>query len=205
MEQPIGERLRAFRVMTGTPWSEIVKATGILECTLSNWERGTKPLKAGYEKLSAFLEEQEWNARRRLRLDHPGSYYLYAWPVWETGTVIMVKNEPQLVVEAATSALWQPTDGGIYMKDDSMGPEIKKGAFLVIRRLKRKDILWDNRFYFIIDNNYNTYLGRLYSCPSSNDRKIELSFDNKDYPSIYIKMNKIKYVFLVTDCIQKIN
>jgi transcriptional regulator with XRE-family HTH domain len=204
MEHPIGERLRAFRVMTCTPWSEIVKATGILERTLSKWERGTKPKKAGYEKLSAFLEEQEWNARRRLRLDHPGSSYLYAWPVWETGTIIMVKNEPQLVVEAATSALWQPADGGIYMKDDSLEPGIKKGAFLVIRRLKRKDILWGKRLYFIIDNNYNTYLG-FYSCPSSNDSAIELSFDNKDYPSIYIEMNKIKYVFLVTNCIQKIN
>jgi hypothetical protein len=220
MDALIGKRLKEFRTRTGRKMSAISIATGIKTDTLYKWEKGTRPSNvAEYHALLQYLDRMEsvqenWflnepgsqaiaynipkPAFMRLSLRHPGKPVPVNNGNVSPGTVTLINDEPQLIVDFLEAPFLGLVEGVIDVVGDSMSPTFKSGSKVAIVRLQDPTILNWGEYYYIIDKNLQGLVRRV--GPDKTDNSIVLMPDNPDtekYPPIIRRWEQIVAIFKV--------
>lgn len=208
----IGVRLKEFRERTRTKMPAVAAITGIAKETLYKWEKGTKPsdineyftLKSYLDRMENILEEEiiafENQKPATVRLP----FNKNRLPVPQTdgkaaaGTVKLVDNEPELIVDRINAPFLGDVEGVIEVIGDSMEPTFKSGCRVAITRLKDYRILDWGLYYYIIDTNWKGLVRRVYQGDIPNT--IRLVSDNphqERYPPIQRSWNQIEGIFKI--------
>jgi len=217
-DQHIGTRLSQFRERSGMKMPAIAALTGIPKETLYKWEKGTKPsdindyfrLKAYLDKMENKLDDEQWALESQkpitirlplLNVDHP--------PVYDTdgriaaGTVLIMNDEPQLIVERINAPFLGTVEGVIEITGSDMEPTIKNGCRIAIHRLKDYRMLNWGRCYYIINKNLKGIVRRVYPCEGG----IQLVSDHPNkavYPPIERAWDQIVTVLEIVGTADKL-
>jgi transcriptional regulator with XRE-family HTH domain len=219
MEMLIGERLKLFRNKYGIPMPEVSKATGISKENLYKWERGVKPSNMVlYNKLKEYLDKMELAANddmlyetamefktqlmrtvnMRVPLTGQGKPVPYTSSVVTPGSIAVINQVPELIVERIDVPSLGDIEGLVVINSDSMEPTFKKGSRAAIRRLRFMRILNWGDFYYVIDENWEGGIKRIY--PGDTPDSIKLIVDHPDqikYPPIQRPWEQIVSIFKV--------
>ena len=206
----IGTRLREFRIRSDISMPAIASATGISKETLYKWEKGTRPsniddyykLKIYLDKAESKLEEEafELEAQKQSTLKLPLSNTRPAVPQTDgkatSGTVILTNDGPELIVERINAPFLGHVDGVIEVTGESMAPTFSNGCRVGILRLNDIRILNWGLCYFIIDNNWQGIVRRLYQGETTDSLLLVSDHPNqKLFPPIIRQWEQIKAVF----------
>jgi hypothetical protein len=195
---------------------EISRATGIAKDNLYKWERGAKPSDVLlYNKLNDYLDKVELAAgdgsvseavmeyknqfRRvatmRVPLEGDGKPAPYLTGNIAAGTVVLVNEKPELIVDRIDAQCLGEVDGLVEITNESMEPTFSKGSRIAITRLKNQRLLDWGECYYLIDKNWQSSIKRIY--PGESSEKIQLVSDNPDrtkYPPYEREWSQIETI-----------
>ncbi|HRI21159.1 MAG TPA: S24 family peptidase [Panacibacter sp.] len=128
-------------------------------------------------------------------------------PVYNTkasaGQVILVNDEPELIVEYISAPFLNDVHGVIEIAGHSMYPKYPNGSRLAVKKLEHKKVIRPGEDYYVIDINYEGYVKRLYK---SHDPELVLlrsyNEDHLQYPDFEMPWDMILAVFKVKAGIQ---
>ena len=120
------------------------------------------------------------------------------------GTVIVINNEPELIVDRIHAPCLGYVEGMIEITGNSMEPTYTNGCRIAIARLNDYRLLNWGQFYYILDKNWQGIVRRVYE--SENKDSIKLVSDYADQiisPPFYRYWNEIAAIFKIIACINK--
>jgi len=212
-KEHIGIRLKKFRENSKIKMPAIATITGIAMGTLYKWERGTKPsdineyfrLKSYLDRMENKLEEELWNfecqnpTTLRLPFNRNRPPVLQTEGKAAAGTIIFINNEPELIVDRINAPFLGEGEGVVEVIGESMAPTFINGCRIVIVRLNDYRILEWGKYYYIIDNNWQGVVRRIYQGDLPNTVRMvsDSSFQEK-YPPIQLQWEQIKAILRVT-------
>lgn len=215
----IGKRLKEFRLKSKTKMPAIADSTAIAKETLYKWEKGTKPsniedyykLKVYLDRMENKLEEEafEFENQKPATLRLPLNNARPAIPQTDakaaSGTVLFTNNEPELIVDRINAPFMGHVDGVIEVTGESMAPTFSNGCRVGILRLNDIRILNWGLCYFIIDNNWQGIVRRLYQGETTDSLLLVSDHPNqKRFPPIIRQWEQVKAVFnIVVSIIQQ--
>lgn len=198
--ETIPMRLKTYRRITCTNWLDIAQKTGLSIDTLKRCEKDVFTDTTAHKLLSFLEKVEEETTMRRLpinSLQRPG-ILRYASPAARPGTIIMVDNEPQLVVHCRKDEhLGIFIQTGIFIPDESLEPRGKMGQFVGVHPLINIQSMsfYSGYYYLIVDRSLKTYLGEINECLCC--KRVEVRYSNKKYPSVFLKRSTIIGAFQV--------
>jgi phage repressor protein C with HTH and peptisase S24 domain len=116
------------------------------------------------------------------------------------GTIILLDNEPAIVVHRIDMPILGPQDGAIEVSGESMAPTFPHGCKIGILRMTNPKILNNGTCYFIIDKNFQMSVRRVYLYERN---YLRLVCDNTNFPPVDRNWEQITAIFRITSTIIK--
>jgi len=215
---PIGKRLQEAIERYNIKVPDIAAATGLSRHSLYKWQKGTTPsnindfltLKSFLDRLEnkndedVFLFESQKPATLRLPLNTDREPIPQVSGKAAAGTIVITDDEPELIVDRISAPCLGNMEGIVEVAGESMNPTYQNGCRIVIMRLKEPRRLNWGECYFIIDNNWQGTVRRIY--PSDINDSIKLVSDNPNqekYPAYQLQWSEIRGIFKVVAAILK--
>jgi hypothetical protein len=196
----------------------IAAATGIAKETLYKWEKGTKPsnihdyftLKNYLDKMDGKLDAEAFDSENKKPATLRLPFNPDKLPTPQTdgkaaaGTVIITERGPELIVDRINAPCLGAVEGMIEVIGDSMAPTFINGCRIVIARLKNDRLLnWGN-YYYIINQNWQGTVRRIYQ--GQTEKHIRLVSDHPDqvkFPPFQQTWDEIAAIFKIMASINK--
>jgi hypothetical protein len=142
-------------------------------------------------------------------VSHPAGFYRWGYFLWASKKNIKpfnqelnMKNKPEKDKLLRLSELLYdrigPIDELVEMVGDSMMPTFKPGSLVALKALPNPELLYWSEYYYIIDDNDQSLVRRVYASEIQNC--IKLVSDHPDqgtYPPIFISWNQVKAIYKV--------
>jgi len=220
IKETLQEKIKKVMQKTGMTVVDLAYATGLPRENMYKWFRGTRPSDSMvYKKLENYLDSVleriadepaaegnpgrfddlfEKTATLKVPLKAVGKAVPQTNAKAAAGTITVVNNEPQLIVDRIDAPFLGEVEGVIEIIGDSMAPTFKNGCRVAIARLKNPMLLDWGEYYFVIDKNWQGAVRRIY--PGELENSIQLLADNENqekFPPITKKWEQIEAIFKI--------
>ncbi len=207
-----GSKLKTLRKRAGLTQTQLADEIGSTMPSVSNWEVGKNdpPYEFIFKLCDFFKVEEDYFLIQQGPLsESEPSYTIYT----EDGKAIQLKfvdpdehktagdlsgnadGSWELAIDQVRSSFIGPVNGTIMVRNRAMEPEFNSSNAIAVKLLKHKNAITPGEVYYVIDNNQEGHLRRLYP---HGDAGVRLVSNNPDtYPEYILAYSHIFVIFKV--------
>ena len=199
MSENLSVKLKTKRKELKLSQEEMARIIGVDQKTISHWENGINEPQLNKLRIfcdnfqvpiSYFTGEQACQNSNTVKIDFYSDVYASCGP----GGLIASENKETLDIPLSLLPMKLKKDKSysiIKTRGNSMNPEIQDGDMVLIEHYSGEQII-DNAIYLFMYEN-EVFIKRL----SKNINEIIITSDNKDYPQIILKNEKINNLNII--------
>jgi phage repressor protein C with HTH and peptisase S24 domain len=100
-----------------------------------------------------------------------------------------------MAIDQVRSTFIGPANGSIMVRNNAMAPEFSRSNAIAVKLLRNKNTLIPGEVYYVVDNNQEGHLRRLYPDGQAGLRLVSNNPDT--YPDYYLTYDQVFVIFKV--------